>query len=63
MSRSNGHGTRDEYNLHFGARLMAKRLSQRAIPYEHEEFDDSHGSIQYRYDVSLSKVARALAAE
>jgi S-formylglutathione hydrolase FrmB len=56
-------GTRDEYNLHFGARLMAQRLSERGIPYEHEEFDDSHGSIQYRYDVSLPKVARVLAAE
>ncbi|GAC1451747.1 MAG: alpha/beta hydrolase-fold protein [Ktedonobacterales bacterium] len=54
-------GTRDEFNLHFGARLMAKRLKERAIPHEYEEFDDTHGSIQYRYDVSLPRLARALA--
>lgn len=54
-------GIRDEYNLHFGARLMAKRLTERSIAHEYEEFDDTHGSIQYRYDVSLPKLAQALA--
>ncbi|WIG58667.1 MAG: putative esterase [Ktedonobacterales bacterium] len=54
-------GTRDEFSLHFGARQMAKRLSERGIAYEYEEFDDGHMSIQYRYDVSLPKLARALA--
>jgi enterochelin esterase-like enzyme len=54
-------GIRDEFTLHFGARLMAKRLTERSIPYEYEEFDDGHMSIQYRYDVSLPKLAHALA--
>lgn len=54
-------GTRDEFSLHFGARLMAKRLSERGIASEYEEFDDGHMSIQYRYDVSLPKLAKALA--
>jgi enterochelin esterase family protein len=56
-------GARDEFNLHFGARLMAKRLTERGIPVEYEEFDDTHMSIQYRYDVSLPKLAYALANE
>jgi enterochelin esterase family protein len=56
-------GTRDEFHLHFGARLMTRRLTERAIPYEYEEFDDTHMSIQYRYDVSLSKLAYALAQD
>jgi hypothetical protein len=54
-------GTRDEFNLHFGARLMAKRLIARGISFTHEEFDDTHASIQYRYDVSLPMLAQALA--
>ena len=56
-------GTRDEFNLHFGARLMARRLIARGIPFTYEEFDDTHASIQYRYDVSLPRLAQALAHE
>ena len=56
-------GSRDQYMLHFGARLMAQRLTARGIAYEYEEFDDNHNSVQYRYDVSLPKLAHALAAE
>jgi hypothetical protein len=53
-------GNRDEFSLHFGARLMAKRLTERGVPFEYEEFDDGHMSVQYRYDVSLPKIAHAL---
>jgi len=54
-------GDHDEFALHFGARLMAKRLTEQGIAYEYEEFDDTHMNIQYRYDVSLPKLAGALA--
>jgi hypothetical protein len=54
-------GNRDEFSLHFGARLMAKRLTERGVSFEYEEFDDGHMSVQYRYDVSLPKIAHALA--
>lgn len=56
-------GSRDQFMLHFGARLMTKRLKERGIAFEYEEFDDNHNSVQYRYDVSLPKLAHALAAE
>ncbi len=55
-------GTRDEFNLHFGARILVKKLKALGVPYEHEEFDDGHLNIQYRYDVSLPKMVGALAA-
>jgi enterochelin esterase family protein len=55
-------GTRDEYNLHLGARILVERLKALGVPHEHEEFDDSHMSITYRYDVSLPKIGGALAA-
>lgn len=53
-------GDRDQYYLHYGARVMAARLAARNIAFEHEEFDDNHNSIQYRYDVSLPKLLAAL---
>lgn len=55
-------GTRDEYNLHYGARILAQRLQAHGVAYEHEEFDDDHRSISYRYDVSLPKLARAISS-
>jgi enterochelin esterase family protein len=56
-------GTRDEWNLHLGARLFARRLTELGIAHEHQEFDDGHMNVTYRYDVSLPKMAAALGAE
>ena len=56
-------GLRDEWNLHLGMRLLAGRLTALGVAHEAEEFDDGHMNIQYRYDVSLPKLARALGAK
>ncbi|MCI0340356.1 MAG: hypothetical protein L0216_04280 [Planctomycetales bacterium] len=53
-------GRKDEFALDVGARILVRRLRARGIPVEHEEFDDGHMDIAYRYDVSLPKLARAL---
>ena len=53
-------GIRDEWNLHLGMRLFGKRLDGLGIRHEREEFDDGHMNVQYRYDVSLPKLARAI---
>jgi enterochelin esterase family protein len=55
-------GTRDEWQLHIGARLFTRRLRELGIAHEHEEFDDGHMNVTYRYDVSLPKMSRALGA-
>jgi enterochelin esterase family protein len=55
-------GTRDEWSLDLGARVLASRLTALGVPFEHQEFDDGHRSINYRYDVSLPKMAAALGA-
>jgi enterochelin esterase family protein len=55
-------GTRDEWSLDLGTRILAQRLSALKIPFEHQEFDDGHRGIAYRYDVSLPKMATALGA-
>ena len=54
-------GWRDEYNLHFGARILHRKLTERGIAHDYEEFDDGHRGLQYRYDVTLPKLAAALA--
>ena len=53
-------GSRDQYHLHYGARLLSKRLTQHKIPHVYEEFDDTHSDIDYRMDVSLPFLARSL---
>lgn len=53
-------GTRDEFNLQFGARQLVRRLRTHGIAHEYEEFDDGHLDISYRYDVSLPRLAAAL---
>jgi enterochelin esterase family protein len=54
-------GNRDEHALHYGARQFARRLAALGIAHEYEEFDDGHRDTDYRYDVSLPKLAAALA--
>jgi enterochelin esterase family protein len=55
-------GIRDEWNLHLGMRLFGRRLEALGIRHEREEFDDGHMNVQYRYEVSLPKVAAAIGA-
>jgi hypothetical protein len=53
-------GRRDEYALDIGARILVQRLRSMEIEVTHEEFDDDHRNIQYRYDVSLPILATSL---
>lgn len=53
-------GLRDEFNLQYGARIFSDRLKQHGIAHVHEEFDDGHLNIPYRYDVSLRRISDAM---
>ena len=55
-------GSRDEYALHWGTRTLAARLAGHGIGVRHEEFDDGHMNITYRYDVSLPFLAETILA-
>ena len=46
-------GTRDEYRLYAGARMLSARLRAKGIEHVYEEFDDTHRDLDYRYDRSL----------
>jgi S-formylglutathione hydrolase FrmB len=54
-------GWRDQFHSHYGARILARRLTAARVPHRYEEFDDTHSDIDYRLDVSLPVLARALA--
>jgi len=53
-------GWRDQYHIHFGARILSARLAASGIRHRYEEFDDNHSDIDYRMDVSLPLLYRAL---
>lgn len=53
-------GDIDQYNLVYGARRMHKRLGAMGVPHVYEEFDDNHSGVDYRMDVSLPLMAKAL---
>jgi S-formylglutathione hydrolase FrmB len=53
-------GARDQYHIQYGSRILSKRLAQAGIRHTYEEFDDTHSDIDYRMDVSLPFLARAL---
>jgi hypothetical protein len=53
-------GRRDEYGLDIGARIFVARLREMGLEVWHEEFDDDHGNIGYRHEVSLPALAEVL---
>ena len=53
-------GSRDEYNLHLGARRFIDGLSAVGISYVHEEFVGGHRGMAWRYAVSLTHIAEVL---
>jgi S-formylglutathione hydrolase FrmB len=55
-------GSRDQYHIHYGCRTLSRRLHEHGIAHRYEEFDDDHSDIDYRMDVSLPFLAKALKA-
>ncbi|HEY4433183.1 MAG TPA: alpha/beta hydrolase-fold protein [Candidatus Cybelea sp.] len=56
-------GRRDEYNLDIGARVVAERMRALGLEVRHEEFDDDHRNVGYRYQISLPALAAVLDQE
>jgi S-formylglutathione hydrolase FrmB len=49
-------GTKDEFNLQWGARIIHSELENVGIKHYYEEFEDGHSNISYRYDISLPRI-------
>lgn len=54
-------GTKDEFNLRWGTRMVAAALRDLGVEVEHQEFDDGHMGIGYRHDASLRWIVPRLA--
>ncbi len=55
-------GTLDQYNILYGTRRIHRTLEQAGVPHRYEEFKDNHSGVDYRMDVSLPYLAKALSA-
>lgn len=51
-------GIKDEFNLHIGARIFSDKLKKNKIKCIHEEFNDGHMNIQYRYDRTFEIISK-----
>jgi len=54
-------GWRDQYHIQYGTRQLSRQLAAASITHRYEEFDDDHSDVDYRMDVSLPFLYRALA--
>jgi enterochelin esterase-like enzyme len=53
-------GSRDQFHIHYGTRILSKKLHAAKIAHEYQEFDDDHSDVDYRMDASLPFLSRAL---
>jgi hypothetical protein len=53
-------GSRDEFSLHLGARIFASKAANLGVKVHHEEFEDGHMNINYRYERSLAYLWRII---
>jgi S-formylglutathione hydrolase FrmB len=49
-------GTKDEFNIQWGARILHSKLESMGIKHYYEEFNDGHSHTSYRYANSLPKI-------
>lgn len=53
-------GDIDQYNMVYGSRILHRKLAAAGITHVYEEFHDNHSSVDYRMDISLPLLAKAL---
>ncbi len=53
-------GWADQYQIHYGSRILSKKLAQLGVDHVYEEFNDNHSDIDYRMDRSLPYLVKVL---
>ena len=53
-------GAQDEYYMHYAARRLHRSLKKLGIDHEYQEFDGGHSGVDFRYDLSLPYLVKAL---
>ena len=55
-------GSRDQYNIQYGTRAFIRCLEKSGVGHHFEEFDGTHSGMDWRLDISLPMLAKALYA-
>ena len=53
-------GNQDQYGIQYGSRKFVKRMIDLGVKHTWEEFDGTHSGIDYRLDISMPLLAKAL---
>jgi enterochelin esterase-like enzyme len=53
-------GWRDQYQIHYGCRIISRQLAAAGVDHRYVEFDGTHSGIDRRMDVSIPYLQRAL---
>jgi S-formylglutathione hydrolase FrmB len=53
-------GNHDQFRIHYGMRRFSKKLTAAGIAHTYEEYDDDHSDVDYRMDIFLPFLGRAL---
>jgi enterochelin esterase family protein len=56
-------GTKDEFHLHFGLRILVRELRRLGVQHEHVEHDSGHFGLDQRYLTVVPRLVAALAHE
>jgi enterochelin esterase-like enzyme len=55
-------GNHDQFRIQYGMRRFAKKMKAAGIAHTYEEYEDDHSDVDYRMDVFLPALAKALSA-
>jgi len=56
-------GNRDQYNIQYGTRAFIDRLEKLGVGHHYEEFDGTHSGMDWRLDISLPMLAKAMSSD
>lgn len=56
-------GTRDEFFLDVGARVLSRKLSDLGITHRHEEFDGGHFGVSYRFNNAFEIISKNIESD
>ena len=53
-------GSKDEFNIHLGSRILHSKLQKMGIRHYYEEFQGGYSKISHRFDVSIPMISQEL---
>jgi pimeloyl-ACP methyl ester carboxylesterase len=53
-------GTKDEFHLRWGTRIIAEEFKKGGVEHVHEEFEDGHMGVNYRFENSLKYLVKRM---